>query len=135
MGALIEVFPADGDPTELGGRAIAYLVLAGVPLALAVKTFRAFLPVLTLLFRASLALGGVVALTAIYDAYMVSRTPLPPSTHPRALAPPHSSSRGVRTLRNRDDTHGVVTMCGHNVLCGCRHCRRLARRWHRSQSL
>ena len=130
MGAL-----ADGDPTELGGRAIAYLVLAGVPLALAVKTFRAFLPVLTLLFRASLALGGVVALTAIYDAYMVSRTPLPPSTHPRALAPPHSSSRGVRTLRNRDDTHGVVTMCGHNVLCGCRHCRRLARRWHRSQSL
>lgn len=56
------------------GRAIAYLVLAGVPLALAVKTFRAFLPVLTLLFRASLALGGVVALTAIYDAYMA----LPP---------------------------------------------------------
>tara|TARA_B100000795_G_scaffold206486_1_gene159984 strand:+ start:365 stop:655 length:291 start_codon:yes stop_codon:yes gene_type:complete len=70
-GALLEAFPADGDPTELGGRAIAYVVLAGVPLALAFKAFRAFLPVLTLLLRAGLALGGVVALTAIYDAYMV----------------------------------------------------------------
>jgi hypothetical protein len=93
VGALIEVFPADGDPTELGGRAIAYLVLAGVPLALAVKTFRAFLPVLTLLFRASLALGGVVALTAIYDAYMVSRTGAPrPPPAPGGGAPTHVPS-------------------------------------------
>ena len=99
MGALIEAFPADGDPTELGGRAIAYLVLAGVPLALAIKVFRAFLPVLTLLLRASLAVGGVVALTAIYDAYTVSRTTPPP--HPPTCPQPTPPLLGRRLHTRR----------------------------------
>lgn len=75
VGALLEAFPADGDPIELGGRAIAYLVLGGVPLALAINTFRALLPVLTLLLRATLALGAVVAIVTLYDAYAA----LPPA--------------------------------------------------------
>lgn len=75
VGALLEAFPANGDPVELGGRAIAYLVLAGVPLALAIKAFRALLPVLTLLLRATLALGAAVAIVTIYDAYAA----LPPA--------------------------------------------------------
>lgn len=99
VGALLEAFPANGDPVELGGRAIAYLVLAGVPLALAIKAFRALLPVLTLLLRVTLALGAAVAIVTIYDAYAVRHMPAADAAAARLAAPPSPPAAAAHAPR------------------------------------